>query len=80
MRCRYDLRGLAADARCPECGLEAIESIAARVDPVIAALPPLPRPRIAAWTLLAFVLAITVAVLAKTLAWAAMHASGLPAG
>lgn len=57
-----------------------VESIAVRVDPVIAALPPLPRPRIAAWTLLFFVLSITVAVLSKTLAWAALHANEIPAG
>ena len=32
MRCDYDLRGLAADARCPECGLAVARSLAPAED------------------------------------------------
>lgn len=43
-RCRYDLHGLRADRRCPECGLPVWESIRATVDPRAASLPQLRNP------------------------------------
>ncbi|MFO0826987.1 MAG: hypothetical protein U0572_02470 [Phycisphaerales bacterium] len=77
-RCKYDLRGLHADGRCPECGLELVASIAARVDPDFALLPPLPRPRLAGWSLLFVVLGVTVASLAQTLSFGAVAVTMLP--
>ena len=43
--CGYNLRGLAANGRCPECGVEIWESVSATVDPAAARLPSLRNPR-----------------------------------
>jgi hypothetical protein len=43
--CGYNLRGLQADGRCPECGMGIWESVAATVDPAGARLPSLRNPR-----------------------------------
>jgi hypothetical protein len=44
-RCSYDLRLLAADGRCPECGLDIWPSIMHVVDPAASKLPQLRDPR-----------------------------------
>lgn len=80
IRCGYDIRGLHADGHCPECGLDLIESIAARVDPDIAYLPELPRPRASAWSLLLFTLALTGATLAAAMSFAAHTVAIAPPG
>jgi hypothetical protein len=71
-RCGYDLRGLAADGRCPECSHEVLETIAATVDPELAALPPLARPRLAGWSLLLTAVGMTVAATAAICSTAAV--------
>jgi hypothetical protein len=43
-RCGYDLRGLRADGRCPECGLEIQQSILHTIDPTASRLPQLRNP------------------------------------
>ena len=45
--CGYDLRGVAADGRCPECGTPALASVLDRADHAAAGLPPLDRPWLA---------------------------------
>lgn len=45
--CGYDLRGVAADGRCPECGTPALASVLDRADHAAASLPPLDRPWLA---------------------------------
>ena len=42
--CGYDLRGIAADGRCPECGAPALQSVLDHTDETAASLPPLDRP------------------------------------
>jgi hypothetical protein len=79
-RCGYDIRGLRADGQCPECGLGIVESIAAVVDPDIALLPPLPRGRAAAASLLVLTAAMAVAAIAASLAYAAQAIAGAPPG
>ncbi len=76
--CRYDLRGLHADGRCPECGLEVIESIAQRVDPELAFLPPLPHARIAGSSLLIVTCAMATATVVTTLSAASIWLARLP--
>jgi hypothetical protein len=44
-KCGYDLRGLRADSRCPECGLEIWTSVEHTVDPAASHLPTLRNPR-----------------------------------
>ncbi|MBL9120923.1 MAG: hypothetical protein JNL80_13510 [Phycisphaerae bacterium] len=77
-RCRYDLRGLTADTRCPECGLEVLETVAARVDPELALLPPLARPRWAGTSLLMVTLALACAAIGTSISAAALILSKLP--
>lgn len=79
-RCGYDVRGLRADGQCPECGLGIVESIAAVVDPEIALLPPFPRGRAAAASLLALTGAMAVAAIAASLAYAARAIADSPPG
>jgi hypothetical protein len=43
-RCGYDLRGLGADGRCPECGLEIWVTLTHVVDPMATRLPRLRDP------------------------------------
>lgn len=43
--CGYELRGLPANRACPECGLAAIDSLLAVVDPHATRLPQLGNPR-----------------------------------
>lgn len=43
-RCGYDLRGLQADGRCPECGLDIWSSVLSTVDPAASRLPSLRNP------------------------------------
>jgi hypothetical protein len=45
--CGYDLRGVAVDGRCPECGTPALASVLDRADHAAARLPPLDRPWLA---------------------------------
>jgi len=44
-QCGYDLKGLAAATRCPECGLEVLETLTQLVDPEASRLPRLRDPR-----------------------------------
>lgn len=77
-RCRYDLRGLAADRECPECGLEVLESVAASVDPELALLPPLTRPRLTGVSLLVLATALACAAVGTSVSAAALVLSRLP--
>jgi hypothetical protein len=77
-RCRYDLRGLAADAKCPECGLEVLETVAARVDPELALMPSLEAPRLAGTSLLFVALGIACAAIGTSASAAALILSRLP--
>lgn len=43
-RCRYLLRGLSVDGRCPECGLEVWETVLDLIDPAASHLPRLRNP------------------------------------
>lgn len=61
--CRYDLRGIRADGRCPECGLAVWESIRAAVDPKAAALPQLRNPAAVGDGLLWLMVCILIAAL-----------------
>ncbi len=42
-KCGYDLEGLAADGRCPECGADILATLAARLDPATESLERSPR-------------------------------------
>lgn len=66
-RCGYDLRGLIASGRCPECGMSAWVSVVHTVDPATSRLPSLRNP-IAVGT---SVLILTTCMLASLvlLAW-----------
>lgn len=44
-RCGYDLKGLAASGRCPECGLTVRETLTQIVDPAASTLPRLRDPQ-----------------------------------
>lgn len=44
-RCGYDLKGLAASGRCPECGLDIVETLTQIVDPAASTLPRLRDPQ-----------------------------------
>ncbi|MFO0872780.1 MAG: hypothetical protein U0575_02250 [Phycisphaerales bacterium] len=44
-QCGYDLKGLAATGRCPECGLAIVETLTQLVDPAASRLPRLRDPR-----------------------------------
>lgn len=43
--CRYNLYGLSADSRCPECGLDISETVIHTVDPAASRLPKITNPR-----------------------------------
>lgn len=76
--CRYDLRGLHADGRCPECSLEVLETIADRVDPELALLQPLKHPRLAGGSLLVLAVALSTATIGTSVSAAAIILSRLP--
>ena len=61
--CGYDLRGLRADSRCPECGMEIWSTIVSTVDPMASRLPQLRNPPAVGNSLLA----LTVCMLAGML-------------
>jgi hypothetical protein len=44
-RCGYDLRGLRADGKCPECGLHIWATVLSTIDPAASRLPSLRNPR-----------------------------------
>ena len=55
-KCGYDLRGLTANGRCPECGIEIWESVIATVDPAAARMPSLRNPKAVGNALVLFTL------------------------
>lgn len=63
--CGYQLRGLSALGRCPECGAEAMNSIAAAVDPVLRATIRLSAPTRTALSLVLLVVLMSLAVLVQ---------------
>jgi len=44
-RCGYDLRGLRADGKCPECGMHIWATVLSTVDPAASRLPSLRNPK-----------------------------------
>ncbi len=77
-RCAYDLRGLHADGRCPECGTDVLETVALRVDPELALLPPLRHPRRAGTSLFVLAAALSAATVGTSASAAALLLSRLP--
>jgi hypothetical protein len=76
--CGYDVRGLGADGRCPECGVDVVDSIAERVDPELALLPPLAHPRRAAVCVFVAAAALLVAVATTSASATAMALASMP--
>jgi len=66
--CGYQLRGLSALGRCPECGAEAMASIATAVDPALRAFVRLASPARTASSLLLVVSLMSLAVLVQLVA------------
>lgn len=62
-QCGYDLRGLRADSRCPECGLEIWSSVLSTVDPDASRLPTLRNPRAVGNSLLVLTTCMLVGML-----------------
>jgi hypothetical protein len=71
--CGYDLRGIASNGHCPECGLEVWETIVATVDPAASSLPRLADPRGVAngmaWVTIGMFGAMTAIIAGPALAW-----------
>lgn len=59
--CGYNLYGLSAEGRCPECGLEVWETVLHTVDPAVSRLPKLRNPRAVGNGLFWLVLSLFVA-------------------
>lgn len=65
-KCGYDLRGLKADGRCPECGLEIWQSVLHTVDPAASILPRIRNPKAVGDGLMVFSLCMLVGTLLVT--------------
>jgi len=66
--CGYDLRAIAADGRCPECGTPALATVLEHADATAANLPPLDRPAWAGAALATAVASFGVGLTASFLA------------
>jgi len=63
--CGYQLRGISALGRCPECGAEVMTSIVTAADPDLRRLAALRGPRRTAAALMAVIVAVTLACLVQ---------------
>jgi len=61
--CRYNLYGLAADSRCPECGLDISQTVLHTIDPAASNLPKISNPSAVGNGLLWLLISLAIATL-----------------